>query len=225
MNRCDNSAVMGNCPALGSLEDNRITISVDQTPDAVACQSSNQPPKGKKSLESAAKKIMHPTKESTIAVEANFNLETNEDGESSIPYPTDERQGMTGHAHANRPHPALEVPIFYFILQRCPWLLVKMRYIYRQRSNAFFFLHRRLRCSPFFCWGCTHNRTVSDTLVISLLITLGLLAVLYSTLKPNGQKSGCAVAAIVCIGYVFAQKNSILTLLFRIFIRAEFEYP
>lgn len=112
----------------------------------------------------------------------------------------------------NRPHPSLEYPPLYFMLRRFPWLFDNIKILYLLRWRMSYPLQRRLPYSRLLRKAGV-NLTWGELLLLLPFFAMLICGIVYSFVIPNVAVSG-KVARFGLIGaLLFAQRNSVVTLL------------
>lgn len=133
-------------------------------------------------------------------------------GISEVEGDDDEQDVTNAKCTPNRPHPALEYPLLYFLLRRFQWLFdnIKIPYAYRwrlsyplQRNVPF---SRELRkMGVHFTWG--------EVLLILPFYANVFAGILYTFVFPSVSISGKVARYALIAALLFAQRNSMITLL------------
>lgn len=113
----------------------------------------------------------------------------------------------------NQPHPSLEYPVLFFILKKWPWLHHNIKDFYNLRWRISYPLQKNVPWSPTLRKFRVHL-TWGELLILLPFWVAVLAAVFYTFYAPSVTKTG-HVARTALIGcFVFAQRNSAITLLF-----------
>jgi predicted ferric reductase len=112
----------------------------------------------------------------------------------------------------NRPHPALEYPLLYFFLRRCQWLFdaIKIPYAYRWRLS--YPLQQNVPFGTRLQKFGIHSTWGELLLLIPFYISI-LLCMMYTVVTPSVSMTGKVARYGLISTLVFAQKNSLVTLL------------
>lgn len=112
----------------------------------------------------------------------------------------------------NRPHPALEYPLLYFLLRRCRWLFdnIKIPYAYRWRLS-----YPLQQYVPF---GTTLSKmgiycTWGELLILIPFFASIVLCMMHTVVAPSVSVTGKVARFGLISTFVFAQRNSLVTLL------------
>ena len=115
-------------------------------------------------------------------------------------------------SRGNAPHPSLEVPPLFFLLERSPSLLEGIKSFYRFRWNVSYPLQRRVLLSRYLRKVGIHL-TWGEFLLLLPFLGLLVLGTLYSFAFPSVKWSGHFSRIPMIIAFVTATRNSIVTLL------------
>jgi predicted ferric reductase len=112
----------------------------------------------------------------------------------------------------NRPHPALEYPLLYFLLRRCPWLFEKIKFSYASRWRLSYPLQRN------FPYGATIQKmgihsTWGELLLLIPFFASIALCLVFTFVFPSVSLTGKIARYGLIAVFVFAQRNSLITLL------------
>ena len=112
----------------------------------------------------------------------------------------------------NRPHPALEYPLLYFLLRRCQWLFDKIKIPYAYRWRLSYPLQQNVpfgaKCAKMGIY-CTWGELL---LLIPFFVSI-VLCMMYTVVIPSVSVTGKAARFGLISTLVFAQRNSLVTLL------------
>jgi FAD-binding domain/Ferric reductase like transmembrane component len=131
--------------------------------------------------------------------------------ETNLEDQSDDKKGLGGKCSPNRPHPALEYPLLYFLLRRWSWLFekIKIPYVYRwrlayplQKNVPYGTTLRKMGiCST---WG---------ELLILIPFFVGItFCLIYTIAFPSVSVTGKIARYGLISSFVFAQRNSLVTL-------------
>ncbi len=112
----------------------------------------------------------------------------------------------------NRPHQSLEYPLLFFLLKRWPWLFAKIKYFYMFRWSASYPLQKKIPGSQSLRKLGIHLTWGEVLLLIPFWIAL-FAAVVYTVVYPNVMNTGHVARTSLISCFVFAQRNSLVTLL------------
>ena len=112
----------------------------------------------------------------------------------------------------NRPHPALEFPILYFLLRRCQWLFDKIKIPYAYRWGLSYPLQQNVpigttlsKMGIYCTWG---------ELLLLVPFFVGIaICMMYTVVTPSVSMTGTVARYGLISTLVFAQRNSLVTLL------------
>jgi predicted ferric reductase len=128
------------------------------------------------------------------------------------PTSSPETPGEANTPSNNRPHPALEYPLLYFGLKKWPWLIKNIKDVYKIRWCLSYPLQKRVPFSRTLRKLGIHLTWGEALLLVPFWVAI-VSAVIYGFVYPSVSASG-HVARTALIGcFVFAQRNSIVTLL------------
>lgn len=112
----------------------------------------------------------------------------------------------------NRPHPALETPLLYFFLRRAPWLFDRIKVLYAFRWRLSYPLQRNVPFSRTMRKAGIHA-TWGELMILIPFFAAIFAGILYSTAFPSVLVTGKIVRFAVIASLMFAQRNSLVTLL------------
>ena len=119
--------------------------------------------------------------------------------------------GVENHS-PNRPHPSLEYPLLYFCLKRWPWLQTQIKHFYACRWKLSYPLQKKVILSRALRKLRIHLTWGELLLLIPFWVAV-VSAIFYTFKYPSVSNTG-HVARTALIGcFVFAQRNSLVTLL------------
>lgn len=111
------------------------------------------------------------------------------------------------------PHPSLECPPLYFMLEPFPRSLEKIRRFYQWRRLLAHPLGKRIPGSRFFrCLGW--HVTYGDVLLVLPLVYLTVWCLIHTFLFPDVIATGKVSRGAVVTALLFGQKNSYVTMIF-----------
>jgi predicted ferric reductase len=112
----------------------------------------------------------------------------------------------------NRPHPALEYPLLYFLLRRCQWLFDKIKIPYAYRWRLSYPLQQNVplgvtlsKMGIYCTWG--------EFLLLMPFFASIVLCMMYTVVTPSVSVTGKVARFGLLSTLVFAQRNSLVTLL------------
>lgn len=112
----------------------------------------------------------------------------------------------------NRPHPALEYPLLYFILRRFPPFFERVKVLYAYRWRFTYPLQRNVPFSRSLRKAGIHS-TWGELLIIMPFFASVIACLLYTAVFPSVSVTGKIARFAVIASLVFAQRNSLVTLL------------
>jgi FAD-binding domain/Ferric reductase like transmembrane component len=121
------------------------------------------------------------------------------------------KKGMEGKCSPNRPHPALEYPLLYFLLRRWSWLFEKIKIPYAYRWRLAYPLQRNVpygtslrKLGIYSTWG---------ELLLLIPFFVGIcFCLIYTIVFPSVSVTGKIARYGLIASFVFAQRNSLVTL-------------
>jgi hypothetical protein len=125
---------------------------------------------------------------------------------------TAEEEKDSKRCSPNRPHPALEYPPLYFALRRCPWLFERSKQLYAFRWRLSYPLQRMVpftralrKMGIYLTWG--------ELILLLPFFSAVIAGVLYTAVYPSVKVSGKVARFSLIAALVFANRNSLVTLL------------
>ena len=112
----------------------------------------------------------------------------------------------------NRPHPALEYPPLYFILRRLPCLFEPIKSLYAFRWRLAYPLQKNVPFSLALRRAGIHLTWGEVMLLLPFFVAI-IAGILYSVIFPSVAVTGKVARFALIAGFVFAQRNSLFTLL------------
>ena len=112
----------------------------------------------------------------------------------------------------NEPHPLLDFPALYFVLQHFPATLEPMRSVYSIRWRLSYRLQRQVHCK--FLYNLGIHPTWSDIFLWVPFLAVSVWALIHTLLSPSVIATGKMSRWAIITCFVLAQHNSLMTLLF-----------
>jgi predicted ferric reductase len=124
----------------------------------------------------------------------------------------DEKEKQELHYGANEPHPALEYPLLYHMIRRCPLLLewTKVLYMYRWKlsyplQQGITIPRRMKKFGVHVTWG--------EIFLIAPFFINIFIGIVYSIAVPSVAVSGKTARLALIAAFLLAQRNSLVTFL------------
>jgi predicted ferric reductase len=114
---------------------------------------------------------------------------------------------------SNESHPALEYPPLYFVLQKCPWLIDRIRSAYALRWRVSYPLQRKVIFSRCLLRRFGITLTWGELLLLVPFYAAVVTGILYTAVFPSVSATGATARLALIASLVFAQRNSLVTLL------------
>lgn len=121
-------------------------------------------------------------------------------------------EAATPGKYTNEPHPSLELPLFYLLLKRFPYILENVKKIYQFRWSVSYPLQKRVYCSNYLRKLNIHM-TWGELILLMPLFGIMLAGTLYTFAFPSLSRTGYFARLPLLFAVGSAMRNSIVTLL------------